>query len=214
MKKILIVGGSGGLGRQVTELLKNKYTIHSVGSSEIDITNLKSCKEFFEKEDYEIVLNFAGINYDSFVHKIDESNMEDIDKMLQVNIYGTINLVSSVLKQMRKKNYGRIILISSILSEKEIIGTSVYSSCKAFIDKFVKNTSLENIKKGITVNSLQLGYFDGGMTYTIPEKNLLTIKESIGLQRFGKIEELVNAIEFLINTEYITGTNIKLNGGL
>jgi NAD(P)-dependent dehydrogenase (short-subunit alcohol dehydrogenase family) len=137
-----------------------------------------------------------------------------IKNLLDVNLIGTINLVSTVLKNMREQKYGRIILISSVLSEKNIIGTGIYSSCKSFIDKFVKNVSLENIKYGITSNTIQLGYFDGGMTYRIPEKNLEKIQQTIGLNRFGKIEELTNTIKFIIENEYVTGVNIKIDGGL
>jgi acetoacetyl-CoA reductase len=214
MKRVLIVGGSGGLGSQVAEYLKETYDVISVGSNQIDISKLASCQTFFEKEDFDIVVNFAGVNHDTFIHKISEENIANIDRMIDVNINGTINLVSCALKKMREKKYGRIILISSVLSEKEVVGTGVYSSCKAFIDKFVKNTSAENVKNGITVNSLQLGYFDGGMTYRIPENLLGHIKETIGLRRFGKIEELANTVRFLIDTEYVTGANIKINGGL
>jgi NAD(P)-dependent dehydrogenase (short-subunit alcohol dehydrogenase family) len=94
------------------------------------------------------------------------------------------------------------------------MGTSIYSSCKSFLDKFVKNISVENIGLGITANSLQLGYFDGGMTYRIPDDNLSSIINSIGLKRFGKIEELSNTINFIIENEYVTGTNIKIDGGI
>ena len=73
---------------------------------------------------------------------------------------------------------------------------------------------LENIKYGITSNTIQLGYFDGGMTYRIPEENLKKIQQTIGLNRFGKIEELTNTIKFIIENEYVTGVNIKIDGGL
>jgi NAD(P)-dependent dehydrogenase (short-subunit alcohol dehydrogenase family) len=56
--------------------------------------------------------------------------------------------------------------------------------------------SAENISKNITCNSLQLGYFDGGMTNKLPIKFAETIKESIGLKRFGDIVELYKTIDF------------------
>ena len=214
MKKVLIVGGSGGLGSKVSELLANTYDVTAVGSKDIDITDINSCEKFFADKTYDAVINFAGLNYDSFIHKINEHNIDKIKSMVDVNILGTVNLTSVALKKMREQNFGRIILISSVLAEKEVVGTSVYSSCKAFIDKFAKNASAENIKYGITVNTLQLGYFDGGMTYKIPENLLQPIKETIGLKRFGKIEELSSTISFLIENEYVTAANIKINGGL
>ena len=214
MKKVLIVGGTGGLGTQVVNLMSNHYDITSIGSQDLDLRNINQCEEFFNNKNYDVVINFAGINYDSLVHKISSKNIDTIKNLLDVNLIGTINLVSTVLKNMREQKYGRIILISSVLSEKNIIGTGIYSSCKSFIDKFVKNVSLENIKYGITSNTIQLGYFDGGMTYKIPEENLKKIQQTIGLNRFGKIEELTNTIKFIIENEYVTGVNIKIDGGL
>ena len=108
----------------------------------------------------------------------------------------------------------RTFSLFSVLSEKNVIGTSIYSSSKSFLDKFVKNISVENIKYGITSNTIQLGYFDGGMTYQIPENLIENVKSQIGLNRFGSIDELSNTIEFLIENEYITGINIKIDGGL
>jgi 3-oxoacyl-[acyl-carrier protein] reductase len=214
MKKVLITGATGGLGKQVFELMSNDYEITSVGSKDFDIKNINQCEEFFKNKNFDVVINFAGLNYDTFIHKINSENIENVQNLLDVNIKGTINLVSTSLKNMRENKYGRIILISSVLSEKNVVGTGVYSSCKSFIDKFVKNVSLENIKYGITANTVQLGYFDGGMTYRIPEEHLEPIKKTIGLQRFGRIDELVRTIEFLINNEYATGINLKIDGNL
>lgn len=214
MKKVLIVGGSGGLGKKVVDLMRIEYDVTSVGSRDFDIRRIDECEDFFKNKSFDVVINFSGLNYDKFLHKIDSSNIHEIENVLDVNIKGTINLVSTTLKRMRENRYGRIILISSVLSEKNVPGTAVYSSCKNFIDKLVQNISLENIKYGITANTIQLGYFDGGMTYKIPEDNLESIKKTIGLQRFGRIDEIVKSIIFLIENEYATGINLKINGGL
>ena len=214
MKKVLVVGGTGGLGSQVVKLMSSEYELTSVSSKDLDIRNIEECENFFIDKNFDVIINFAGLNYDTFIHKINSDNINKVQNILEVNINGTINLVSAALKNMRDNKYGRIILISSVLSEKNVVGTGVYSSCKSFIDKFVKNVSLENIKHGVTANTIQLGYFDGGMTYKIPEENIESIKKTIGLQRFGKIDELVRTIDFLINNEYVTGINLKIDGNL
>jgi short-subunit dehydrogenase len=163
MKKILVVGGSGGLGSQVVKLMSSEYELTSVSSKDLDIRNIEECENFFIDKNFDVIINFAGFNYDTFIHKINSDNINKVQNILEVNINGTINLVSVALKNMRDNKYGRIILISSVLSEKNVVGTGVYSSCKSFIDKFVKNVSLENIKHGVTANTIQLGYFDGGI---------------------------------------------------
>jgi len=213
MKKILIIGGTGGLGSQVGKLMTN-HNVTIIGSQDLDIRNMSDCETYFSENKFDVVINFAGVNYDSLIHKLTSENEMNIQNLLDVNIKGTINVVSSCLKSMRESKYGRIILISSVLSEKTVIGTGMYSSCKSFIDRFVKNISAENIKYGITANTLQLGYFDGGMTHRIQEEFLDSVKKSIGLNRFGKIEEIVNSINYLIDTEYTTGINLKVDGSL
>ena len=115
---------------------------------------------------------------------------------------------------MRNKNFGRIILISSVLSKKPVVSTSIYSGCKGFLDSFVKTVGLENASKNISCNTIQLGYFDGGMTYKIPEQIRNSILESIPSKRWGSMIELENTIKFLINTPYVNGTNLKINGGI
>ena len=215
MKKIALFGGTGGLGSQLTPLLVEKYEVISVSSSEVDVKNAHKVNNFFKDNEIDIIINLSGNNYDSFIHKLDTDKEENIiNHLLDVNIKGNINLLSAALPKMREKNYGRIILISSVLVEKITVGTGLYTGSKAFIDSIVKTISAENITKGITCNSLQLGYFDGGMAHRLPEKISEVIKSSIGLKRFGTIKELYQLIDFIIETEYITGQNINISGGL
>jgi NAD(P)-dependent dehydrogenase (short-subunit alcohol dehydrogenase family) len=213
MKKIVVFGGTGGLGSEVINLLKN-YNITAIGSKDVDISKFYEVETFFKENSYDIVINLAGINYDVFIHKINETHLDKINKQLDVNIKGTINIISNCLPAMRENNYGRIITISSVLAEKPVISTGVYSGCKGFIDSFVKTVAIENANKNISCNSIQLGYFDAGLTYKIPEQFRNDIQNSIPMKRWGTIEELANLIEFLIQTPYITGTNIKINGGI
>ena len=148
------------------------------------------------------------------LHKYQSHNSLDVKRQLEVNIEGNLNILANCLPTMREKKFGRIILISSVLASKPVAGTGVYSGCKAFIDNLVKTCSIENLQHGITCNSIQLGYFDGGMTYDIPEKIREDFKNNIPLKRWGKIIELENTIRYLINTEYVTGCSLKINGGI
>lgn len=216
MYKIALFGATGGLGTKLSEKLKtnNNYEIINIGSKDIDVTNYEQVKSFFDNNDIDIVINLVGVNYDKFLHKIGEDDLSNIKKSIDVNIMGTVNIVSCCLQKMRTKNYGRIILTSSILAEKPVIATSIYSGCKGFIDSFAKTVALENANKNISCNTIQLGYFDGGLTYKINESIRENIKTSIPMNRWGSIDELSNLVELLINTPYITGTNIKINGGI
>jgi len=214
MKTVALFGASGGLGKQLLPLLQTKYNVIGISSSDIDVTNFKQVNEFFETNDIDIVVNLSGYNFDSFTHKINDEILNQIDKQIDVNIKGTINIVSNCLSKMREQQFGRIILVSSILADHPVISTSIYSGCKGFVDSFTKTVALENANKNINCNSLQLGYFDGGLTYKIPENFRDTIKNNIPAKRWGMISELYNTIDYLIETGYITGQNINISGGI
>jgi NAD(P)-dependent dehydrogenase (short-subunit alcohol dehydrogenase family) len=134
--------------------------------------------------------------------------------MIDVNIEGNINIVSSCLPKMIEKKYGRIISISSVFSELNVPKNSIYCASKSFVDRFISNANKENVKFGITCNTIQLGYWDGGMCYRVDEKYQEMAKEKIGLKRWGKIEELYNTVDYIIENEYVSGTNLRIDGGL
>jgi NAD(P)-dependent dehydrogenase (short-subunit alcohol dehydrogenase family) len=213
-KKILLIGGTGGLGGSIAKMLAEKHLVTSLGSKDLDITKFRQLQKHFHVNQYDVVLNMSGYSYDSFLHKYDEESIVECYKQIDVNVKGNANLLSTCLPSMRKNGYGRIIILSSVLSDMPVLGTSIYSASKSFIDCIVKTTSLENTSKGITCNSIQLGYFDAGMAHRIPEKHKNSILNSIPLKRFGKMSELYNTINFIIDNEYVTGTSIKIDGGV
>jgi len=215
MKTIALFGASGGLGSQLLPLLETKYNVIGLSSSDIDVTNYAQVNKFFETNNIDIVVNLSGYNFDIFAHKIAGYDvLTQIDKQIDINIMGTINIVSNCLNKMREQQFGRIILVSSVLADHPVISTGVYSGCKGFVDSFTKTVALENANKNINCNSLQLGYFDGGLTYKIPENFRDTIKNNIPAKRWGMITELYNTIDYMIETGYITGQNINISGGI
>jgi NAD(P)-dependent dehydrogenase (short-subunit alcohol dehydrogenase family) len=214
MKIVALFGASGGLGKQLLPLLQTKYNVIGISSSDIDVTNFIQVNKFFETNDIDIVINLSGYNFDTFAHKINDETLNQVDKQIDVNIKGTINVVSNCLNKMREQQFGRIILVSSVLADHPVISTSIYAGCKGFVDSFTKTVALENANKNINCNSLQLGYFDGGLTYKIPETFRDSIRNNIPAKRWGMITELYNTIDYLIETGYITGQNLNISGGI
>jgi len=211
--RLVVFGGSGGLGKPLSDKLLSDYEVVALSSKDVDVTDFNQVKSFFENNNQDIVLNLSGYNYNTILHKYDGDDVE-IKKQIQVNIEGNLNILANCLPSMREKKYGRIILTSSVLSSKPAFGTAVYSGCKAFVDNLAKTCTVENLAKGITCNTLQLGYMDGGLTYKVPEPFRAKVKNSIPLNRWGKISEIENAVRYLINTEYVSGCSLKINGGI
>lgn len=213
MKKIAFFGGSGGLGTKVIQHLTN-YKVDSISSREVDLTqDYHISNYFYRNDDVDVVVIFSNYNYNSFLHKYKDADPE-LYKQIDINIKGTTECISRALKSMRAKEYGRIILASSITVENNVMGTSVYAASKAYYENLVKTISLENASKGITANCIQLGYMDGGLTYTLSKEFLDQTIKNIPSKRLGTPKEIAQTIDFLINSPYINGTTIQLTGGL
>lgn len=210
MKKILLFGGTGGLGKQVISNLQNTYECVAIGSKDCDVTNYLDVESYLESTEFDCIIYLSVKNIDGLIHKQTHS---DIKSQLDVNVVGLLNVMKYSTEKMRKNNFGRFIYISSVLSSKPIRGTGLYSASKAFGDNLIKTYSLENSKYGITANSIQLGYFDGGLTEKVPENILSSVINKIPLKRLGLVSEMSNLISCIIENEYINGTTISITGG-
>lgn len=209
--KVILFGGTGGIGRAITPMLDSEYEVISLGSLDLDITNDSAVKEFFEENKAEIVINFSGANVDGLIHK---QSKQTVHHQVSVTLDGTMNILRYAIPMMRENKFGRIICVSSVLARNPIIGTGVYSACKAYIDNIVRTTAMENAKYGITCNSIQLGYFNGGIIEHLDKDFLQSLINKIPMKRCVEPEEIFNTINYMIETEYLTGANIQLTGGL
>jgi 3-oxoacyl-[acyl-carrier protein] reductase len=209
--KILIFGGKGGLGETLVPLLQKNHEVTALNSKECDIIQLPNVISAISTTTPDVIINMVVKNVDGFLHK---QSKDTIELQVNTNITGLLNIAKASMVYFRDKGKGCFIVMSSILAIEPVKGTSVYSASKAFADSLVKTLAKENAKYGIICNSIQLGYFDGGLTNKIPQNIITDIVQSIPLQRLGRAEELANCINFIINTEYLTGANLKLAGGL
>jgi NAD(P)-dependent dehydrogenase (short-subunit alcohol dehydrogenase family) len=225
--KILITGASKGIGsflmtKFVAEGKEVFGTFNStvppsgeLNLTKVDVEDIEEVKKWIEKicsnDDQLVLINCAGSNYNALAHKADLGKWK---KVIDVNLVGTFNVISAVLPFMREKGYGRIINFASIVPQKGVPGTSAYAASKAGLWGLTKSIAAENAKKGITVNTLNLGYFDIGMITEVPDEILQGIIKNIPVQKLGNPENIYNAVNFLINSDYLTGTSIDINGGL
>jgi len=210
MKKLLLIGGSGGIGSELIKIIdRQKYEVFSTNSKNYDVTGVWGFPSH-KYSDMDIVVNLSGKIQNSL---LSVSNMHS-RLTIEANCYGAVNILKDFLPHMIERKYGRIIMMSSIFSEINVVEMGVYSATKAFVDKLVKIAAIENAQHGITINSIQLGYTEFGMGLKTTPENIDKARNKSALKRFCTIQELYNTIEYIINTEYLTGENIKLGGGL
>lgn len=209
--KVLVIGSSGGIGNKLISLLGIEYDVLGINSKVMDLSDIHEVTCFIEKQQPEVIINMGGINIDGTVVNLSYDN---INQLIDVNYKGNINLIKAAVPMMIKKKFGRIILASSVLTRKTVFGTGIYSSLKSAIETLTRVAAVETARYNITINCLRMGYMDGGLTYRIPEDYLSEIRSSIPKKVFGSIDNIANAVKFLINSDYVTGTSIEIDGGL
>lgn len=208
IKTIVAFGGSGGLAQKTLPYLKN-YNIKYLSSKECDVRDYAQVEQHMKGSDG--CIYFSVVNHDNLIANLNEV---EVKHSVDVNVLGFINVLKASANEYKTKGLGRVIYISSILSSNPIRGTSIYAASKSFCETMVKVYAQENAKFGITCNSIQLGYFDAGLVYKVPEPVISNVKQSIPLKRFGDCMELSILIESILKNDYLSGANIKLAGGL
>ena len=224
---IIISGASKGIGNylydcysrideNVVGIYNSTTILNKTGKHyKLDVTNVEEVKNFIRVIEDDLsritLINCAGINYNSFAHKVDVIKWQ---RVIQVNLFGTFNLINALLPFMREDAYGRIINFGSVVADLPTPGISAYASSKSALFGMSKSIAVENASKGITINNINLGYSELGMISEVPEEYLNLIKDKIPAKKLCSSQDIFSTVEFLRNTEYVNGSSINLNGGL
>lgn len=227
---ILITGASKGVGNyllnefnSVGEEVIGTYNSTSIKNLsdlsnlfKVDITNYAEVQQWISQIEPRlkkiVLINCAGVSYNSFAHK---AQIDKWNNVIDVNIKGTFNVIHCLLPFMREQNYGRIINFSSVVTALPTVGISAYLASKAAINGITKVLAKENASKGVTVNSINLGYSNVGMGISeVPEENKNFLIKNIPAGRFCEPIEILDTINYIISTEYVNGSIIDINGGL
>ncbi len=212
MDKVLLVGGTRGLGEILVDYLeKDEYEVVAVGSKDMDVTKPDLVKEMCRVVCPDTVIYLAVKNLNGFVHKL---NLEEVKRALDVNVVGLTNVLTASLPRMRAYGYGSFIYISSVLSRYDVLGTGLYAASKAFGERLIEIAAKENAAKGVTCNTLRLGYFNAGLMDKFTLEQRKAIVAEIPLHRLGQVSELYKTIRMCTDNEYINGATIDVTGGL
>ena len=226
--KILIAGASGGIGSFLAKKFSEKgfqvfgtYNSHSpmkdlpYEMTKVDVTQELEIETWINNvantSDKLCLIYCIGNNYNCMSHKAESNQWIEV---INTNLIGAHLVIRYILPYMREKKFGRIILFSSIVPQIGVPGTSAYSASKSGLWGLCKAVAAENTAYGVTINTINLGYFDIGMIKDVPIEYLNKILDTIPMKRLGNPENILLTVEYLIANDYITGSQINLNGGL
>ena len=235
MRKILITGGSRGIGAAcvrkfahegaaVCFVYKNSRAeaqklAEETGAAPIcaDLAYKKQASDAVKKAaeimgGIDVLVNNAGVCHFSLF--TDESDSQ-IDEILSANLTSAMICAREAAKFMVAQHCGRIINVSSVWG---ICGSSceaLYSTSKAGLIGLTKALAKELGPSGITVNCIAPGVIDTDMNSSLTPETLEALADETPLCRIGRPQEVAELAFFLSSEKaaFITGQTIAIDGG-
>mgnify|MGYP002625522413 CR=1 FL=1 len=180
------------------------------------------------------IVNNAGINMPRLLVDVKgekpeyELSVDSFDKMFNVNVKGLFLCAQAAARIMVQQKSGVILNMSSESGKEGSQGQSAYSATKGAVDSFTRSWAKELGQYNIRVlacapgimeaTGLRTDAYNEALAYTrgVKPENLSTdYSKTIPLGRDGKLDEVGNAVAFLVSdrASYITGTTVNISGG-
>lgn len=223
-KLIILSGSSGGIGMPILKYFSKKYNILAIYKKKkpliinkkikclkLDLAKKIKINKSYYKDKKIIYINLAAIKSDKLL--INYKNSE-LRMAFKINVESAFQILQIILPEMILNKWGRIINFSSTEGINGDVGISSYSTTKYSLHGLSRTLSKEYGMFGITSNVLVLGNFNYGMFKKLKDDKQKKILERVPNKKTGNIKNIINAINFLINSDYVNGAEIKIDGGM
>jgi NAD(P)-dependent dehydrogenase (short-subunit alcohol dehydrogenase family) len=239
-KKILVAGGSSGIGKEIAKIAiaegatvllisSNEQKLDDAATELLALGRVFTLAIDFSKPEWDSVYSNEILKFgpfDGLVYAVGISPTKpfrvlkplDWNQLFQINLFASIQLTQLVLGTTSANTTFSCVYISSVLSEVGDKGKSLYSMTKAALVSMVKCLTLEYAKKKFRFNTISPGVVETPLSaksvYRENEDSLqrMEIKHPLG---FGNVSDVADAAVFLLSdkSKWISGTNVIVDGG-
>lgn len=212
MNVAVIYAGNAQAAEQVCKKCEEEYevTAFSYQCNVADYEAVKATVDTIKKDfgSVQVLVNNAGITRDGLLAMMKE---EAFDEVLDTNLKGAFNMIRHMTGMFLRAKEGCIINITSVSGIMGNAGQCNYSASKAGLIGLTKSVAKELAPKGIRCNAVAPGFIATDMTQSQSENPLLKM---IPLGRMGEVQEVAEAVAYLVGAKYVTGEVLRVDGGI
>lgn len=242
-KRILVTGGSRGLGRAISVAFARHgarvaltYSTDDADAAEAaalvrdagggaeplvfkgsvaDAAHAKTAVDAVAAAwgGVDVVVNCAGITQVLPISLLEE---EDWDAVMDVNVKGAYLVTRAALRHMIRQRSGNVLSIGNFASERVIQAPVHYAASKAALRGFTEALAREVGRYGIRVNLLSPGLLEEGMSRGLPQHRLAEYLRHASLGRLGRPRELAELAAFMVSdrSSFMSACKLVADGGL
>ncbi|MFV8225675.1 SDR family NAD(P)-dependent oxidoreductase [Christiangramia aquimixticola] len=224
-KNILLIGGSSGIGYQISELLKvnNNIIVASRTTGTLDTNKVKHLK--FDVLEDDISQLDLPEKLDGFVYcpgSIDLKPFkmikpENFEKEMNLNFFGMVKCLQGVLEKLKKSDQASLLFFSTVAVKVGMPFHTSVAASKGAIEGFAKSLAAEYAPK-FRVNVIAPSLTDTPLAEKLlsNEDKRKKMDRRHPLKRIGAAKDIANLASFLLSNEsgWITGQVLGVDGGL
>ena len=208
MNKAIVLGGSRGIGKAISESLKSiEIDVFAASKKDIDTSNLDSVKKFLEKHTQTdiLILNTGGPPAKQF-STISEKDWKLYHDQLFLGF-------CTILQNIKINNGGYIFLISSGVIKEPSSNLIISCAYRAAFSEVFKILSKEYAEKNISCVNIAPGPINTDRVQELIE-NVKEFEKTLPMKRLGEPEEIGNFVKAIIenNIKYLSGVTINFDG--
>lgn len=227
-KNAIVTGGAKGIGRAIAQLLvangcdvviwdASRADVPGTTSMQVDITQPAQIAAAVGRlppgRRIDILVNDAG--YLGKTTTFADHAPEDWRRILEVNLFGTMQVTQAVLPLMVRQGGGRIVNLGSLAGKEGLAGITAYSAASAGVISFTKALSREVAQHKVFVNCVAPGPIDTDMIRDLGAEVVARMIGDSPMGRLGTADEVAHLVAWLCTdaSRFNTGAVFDMSGG-